>query len=208
MGSLRSSSISSSVDSTKGGETIKGPLFLNRHHQAFENRQKTKWQSQLVHLWILSTETFMKAGLFEEAYKALSEAEELGLGDPGVWYQLGRLSLKAKELLTKGKATEELNRVAMDAFEKALVLDQYHVPSQISKAKMYMMEKEYELADGLFEEITRGFGWDNSEAWFEYGQLLKLMGKPQDAKSCFLFALDLHDTEAVRNLKCFKSFVY
>ncbi|KAG2205636.1 hypothetical protein INT47_007992 [Mucor saturninus] len=212
MGSLRSSSISSSFsNSSKGGTNAmkKGPVFSHlHHHQAFENRQKTKWQSQLVKLWIMSTETFMKAGLFEEAYKALSEAEELGLGDPGVWYQLGRLSLKAKALLKKGKATEELKRVAKDAFEKALVLDQHHVPSQIAKAKMYMVEGEYGLADGLFQEITRGFGWDDAEAWFEYGQLMKMKGQLLDAKSCFLFALDLHDTQAVRNLKSFKTFVY
>lgn len=214
IGSLRSNSVSSRSSSvantTSSKAATKDGLIIStfqQHHQAFENRQKTRWQSLLVTLWLMSTKTFIKAGLLDEANKALGEAEELGLGDPGVWYELGQLNLKARDFIQNDtKAIEEINRVARDAFEKALVLDSKHVPSQVAKAKLFFESQQVDLADGLLEQITHGFGWDSAEAWYEYGKLLQAK-QTHRSKTCFLFALELNDTEPLRNLTIFKRFI-
>ncbi|KAG1056197.1 hypothetical protein G6F42_028822 [Rhizopus arrhizus] len=81
---------------------------FHQHHQAFELRKKTRWHSLLVTLWLMSTKTFMKANLLEEANKALGEAEQLGLGDPNVWWHLGQLSIQVGDMLSQ-KKTQSLD---------------------------------------------------------------------------------------------------
>ncbi|KAF1796055.1 hypothetical protein FB192DRAFT_1315354 [Mucor lusitanicus] len=167
---------------------------FHQHHQAFELRKKTRWHSLLVTLWLMSTKTFMKANLLEEANKALGEAEQLGLGDPNVWWHLGQLSLQV---------IREMTQVATDAFEKALILDPDHVPSQIAKAGILA----FDLSLGLLEQITLGLGWDSSEAWYQYAQAKKQQGDYDRTKACLLYALELHDTEPIRQLSVLPKFI-
>ncbi|KAI9272151.1 hypothetical protein EDC94DRAFT_511574 [Helicostylum pulchrum] len=194
MGSLRSNSVSSRTSKAVTRDGLIVSTF-HQHHQAFEIRQKTRWHGLLVTLWLMSTKTFIKAGLLDEANKALGEAEQLGLGDPGVWYQLGQLSLKA-----------QMNHVAADAFEKALVLDADHVPSQVAKASL-LLDSQQDLADGLLQQITLGLGWDSAEAWYQHAKLHSALGSLGRAKTCYLFALELNDTEPLRNLNILPRFI-
>lgn len=222
MGSLRSHSVSSRSSSIVNTASTKAVTrdglvvsTFHQHHQAYEIRQRIRWQSLLVTLWLMSTKTFIKAGLLEEANKALGEAEQLGLGDPGVWYQLGQLSIKAREVielkkkktLDDVKAIKEMNQVSSDSFEKALILDPEHVPSQVSKAIRLYEANQVELADGLLEQITRGLGWDSAEAWYQHAKLKANEGSLDRAKTCFLFALELNDTEPIRNLNILTRFI-
>ncbi|KAI8062995.1 hypothetical protein BDF21DRAFT_496904 [Thamnidium elegans] len=213
MGSLRSNSVSSRTSKAVTRDGLIVSTF-HQHHQAFEIRQKTRWHGLLVTLWLMSTKTFIKAGLLEEANKALGEAEQLGLGDPGVWYQLGQLSLKARDLIEAKKkksnqdtkAIKEMNHVAADAFEKALVLDADHVPSQVAKASL-LLDSQKDLADGLLQQITLGLGWDSAEAWYQHAKLHSALGSLGRAKTCYLFALELNDTEPLRNLNILPRFI-
>lgn len=220
-GTLRSNSVSSRTSSivmqskvvTKDGLMVS---TFNQHHQAFELRKKTQWHSLLVTLWLMSTKTFIKAGLLEEASKALSEAEQLGLGDPNVWYQLGQFTLEVRQFISLQKKTpisledqkviKEMKQVATDAYEKALVLDPEHVASQVAKAKL-LAESETVLAEGLLEQVTHGLGWDSSEAWVAYASILKQNGQMQRVKSCLLYALDLNETEPIRSLSILPKFI-
>ncbi|EPB84635.1 hypothetical protein HMPREF1544_08578 [Mucor circinelloides 1006PhL] len=217
MGSLRSNSVSSRSSSVLAGRNnvvTKDGLMVStfhQHHQAFELRKKTRWHSLLVTLWLMSTKTFMKANLLEEANKALGEAEQLGLGDPNVWWHLGQLSIQVGDMLSQKKtqslddekAIREMKQVATDSFEKALILDPDHVPSQIAKAGILTSD----LALGLLEQITLGLGWDSSEAWYQYAQVKKEQGDYDRVKSCLLYALELHDTEPIRNLSVLPKFI-
>lgn len=213
MGKLRSNSVSSRSSSAiatpiKAAGTRDGLIVstFHQHHQVYEMRQKIRWHSLLVTLWLMSTKTFIKVGLLEEASKALSEGEQLGLGDPGVWYQLGQLSLRARDLIQEKakptlqdlKAIKEMNQVASDAFEKALTLDPDHIPSQVAKATRFFELKQMELADGVLEQVVQGLGWDSAEAWYQYAKLKATRGELDRAKSCFLYALELNDTEPIR----------
>ncbi len=222
MGSLRSNSVSSrssSVVNTASSKAVTRDGLIvstfHQHHQAYEIRQRIRWQSLLVTLWLMSTKTFIKAGLLDEANKALGEAEQLGLGDPGVWYQLGQLSIKARESieakkkksLEDVKAIKEMNQVSSDSFEKALILDPEHIPSQVSKATRLFESDQVELADGLLEQITLGLGWDSAEAWYQHAKLKANQGFLDRAKTCFLFALELNDTEPLRNLNILTRFI-
>ncbi|GAA5795787.1 hypothetical protein HPULCUR_001149 [Helicostylum pulchrum] len=213
MGSLRSNSVSSRTSKAVTRDGLIVSTF-HQHHQAFEIRQKTRWHGLLVTLWLMSTKTFIKAGLLDEANKALGEAEQLGLGDPGVWYQLGQLSLKARDLIEAkqkksnqdSRAIKEMNHVAADAFEKALVLDADHVPSQVAKASL-LLDSQQDLADGLLQQITLGLGWDSAEAWYQHAKLHSALGSLDRAKTCYLFALELNDTEPLRNLNILPRFI-
>jgi tetratricopeptide (TPR) repeat protein len=222
MGSIRSNSVSSrslSVINTATSKAVTRDGLIvstfHQHHQAFEIRQKTRWHSLLVTLWLMSTKTFIKAGLLEEANKALGEAEQLGLGDPGVWYELGQLNLRARDLIQEKKkpnledikAIKEMNQVASDAFEKALILDPDHIPSQVAKATRLFESNQVELAEGLLEQVTFGLGWDSAEAWYQHAKLKATTGELDRAKRCFLFALELNDTEPIRNLDILNRFV-
>lgn len=214
MGSLRRNSVSSKTSNSVTRDGLIVSTF-QQHHQAFEIRQKTRWHSLLVTLWLMSTKTYIKAGLLDEANKALGEAEQLGLGDPGVWHQLGQLSLKARDLIQGKKkkskedmkAIKEMKQVASDAFEKALILDMDHIPSQVAKAKLLFEYEQQDLAEGLLERITLGLGWDSSEAWYQHGLLHYKFGRVDRAKTCFLFALELNDTEPLQTLNILRSFV-
>jgi tetratricopeptide (TPR) repeat protein len=217
MGSLRSNSVSSKSSSVLPGHNkavTKDGLIVStfhQHHQVFQLRKKTRWHSLLVTLWLMSAKTFMKANLLEEANKALGEAEQLGLGDPNVWWHLGQLSIQVSEMISQKKilslddekAIREMKQVATDSFEKALILDPDHVPSQIAKASILTCD----LALGLLEQITLGLGWDSSEAWYQYAQVKKEQGDYNRVKSCLLYALELHDTEPLRNLSVLPKFI-
>lgn len=218
MGSLRSNSVSSRSSSVllagRSNVVTKDGLMVStchQHHQAFELRKRTRWHSLLVTLWLMSTKTFMRANLLEEANKALGEAEQLGLGDPHVWWHLGQLSLQVGAMISQkktlgaddDKAVREMKQVATDAFEKALLLDPDHVPSQIAKAGILTSD----LALGLLEQITLGLGWDSSEAWFQLAQAKQLQGDYGRVKACLLYALELHDTEPIRQLSVLPKFI-
>ncbi|KAI8641372.1 hypothetical protein BD408DRAFT_483450 [Parasitella parasitica] len=206
IGSLRSNSVSSRSSSVVSGHDNKGLTVssFHQHHQAFELRKIARWHSLLVTLWLMSTKTLMNANFLEEANKALSEAEQIGLGDPNVWWHLGQLSMQVgatisrKQTLTQDdkKAIREMKQVAKDSFEKALILDPEHVPSQVAKAGILGSD----LAQGLLEQITLGLGWDSAEAWYLYAQINREHGDYDQAKSCLLYALELHETQPLRSL--------
>jgi tetratricopeptide (TPR) repeat protein len=214
-GSLRSNSISgrsSSVVATRDGLVIS---TFQQHQQAFELRKKTRWQSLLVTLWLMSAQTFLRAGRLDEVNKAIGEAEQLGLGDPGVWHQLGQLSLKVQEFIKQKKTItpsdlkviKEMSHVSIDAFEKALTLDPEHIPSQVAKATRLIELDEWELAEGLLEEITLGLGWDSAQAWYQQAQVMQHYQDLEQTKACLLYSLELFDTEPIRSFSVLPRFI-
>lgn len=217
MGQLQATSVHASSPLFNHRIVTRDGLMIStfhQHHQAFETRKKTRWYSLLVTLWLMATKTYMKAGWLQEANKALSEAEHAGLGDPNVWYQLGQLSLQVRILLKDQQCTTqdgamipEMKQVAWDAFEKALILDPDHIPSQVAKATLCLEDQEVDLADGLLETAVLGLGWDSSEAWYALAQVKKHQGRWDRVKTCLLYALELTDTRPVRDLAILPKFI-
>lgn len=122
----------------------------------FIRTMRERWQKLLVQLWLMTASTFIRAGRLDEAGKAVSEAEQLGLVDSDVWQHIGRI---ASQRHTTDPET------ALEAYHKALTLDPEHLGTHIDLASLYMSLNEWEVAQGLLERATKARGWDCAEAW-------------------------------------------
>jgi tetratricopeptide (TPR) repeat protein len=117
--------------------------------------RKDRWQKLLIQLWIMTSQTYARADRYDEAFEALSETDELASNDADVWTQLAFLVYHHK----KDEAS------AIDALKKALSIDPEHVKAHVLLATIYHSMDEIELAEGLLERVTKGQGWDQTEAW-------------------------------------------
>ncbi|KAI7906711.1 uncharacterized protein BX663DRAFT_548869 [Cokeromyces recurvatus] len=186
-----------------------------QHSPGTEIRRRARWRHLLATLWLMSARTFIRVGLLEEANKALGEAEEVALDDPNVWYQLGQLNLQVYDIFAKEDLSasskritdrrchhhhhhqsmmQEVKQIALDAFEKALMLDPNHVPSQVVQARQ---QWSLAIADLMMEQLTARLGWNSSEAWYQYAQIKKQQGQFEEMKSFLLFALELTENEPI-----------
>lgn len=109
----------------------------------------------LCNLWLLSADCFLKLGRYDEALKAIEEAESIDCASNArVWSTLGRLYFQQGNIVR-----------AITAFQKGLVCDAHDVDCRLWLAKAYMEQKLYEVAEGLLDAVTKGNGWDSAEAW-------------------------------------------
>ncbi|KAI8059218.1 hypothetical protein BC940DRAFT_324010 [Gongronella butleri] len=175
----------------------------------FLHYQRDRWNSLLVKIWLFATDMFTLAGQFEEANKALIETEMLAPGVADVWGQMGQLCVQAMGKLATSpengkyvwtKAQWRLREMAMEAFRKALTLDEEHVDSHIALAEQLTHVKEWELAEGHLDRVTRAHGWDHAQAWCALGQIYQQQQQLERAKQCFFYALDLNDTNPIQPL--------
>lgn len=133
-------------------------LTASAAKNAYFIRRQEQWQCILVKIWIMTSATFARAQRFEEAYKAIAEADQLTRGlDADVWNQIGTIAV----LNTKKGAHDR----SLDAFKRALTINPHHVAAHISLASMYIKLEQYELAEQLMEKTTKGLGWNQTEAW-------------------------------------------
>ncbi|KAF7732343.1 hypothetical protein EC973_005239 [Apophysomyces ossiformis] len=194
----------SSMRSNSFTTTTTLPILPIFKECAFMKAERLRWHRLLVQLWAMCTSSYVKAGRLEEASKAILEAEQLGPDDAEVWHTLGVLCLKADEV----DPHPELQKVALEAFNKALTMDSYHVETHLHMAKIYMTLDHWELAEGLLERITRSSGWDCSEAWYYLGKIHQRVGRLEQAKESFLYALELSETTpAIQSFPVFPRFV-
>jgi cytochrome c-type biogenesis protein CcmH/NrfG len=103
----------------------------------------------------MTSQTYARADRYDEAFEALSETDELASNDADVWTQLAFLVYHHKKDETS----------AIDALKKALSIDPEHVKAHVLLATIYHDMDEIELAEGLLERVTKGQGWDQTEAW-------------------------------------------
>lgn len=114
-----------------------------------------QWGKVLVDIWTMFGATCVQSQRYEEAWKALNEADQLTHGQNGtVWYYIGRL---LKEQHARDRA--------LDAFKRGLTIDPQHVLIHIALASLYLDMNQYELAEQLLESTTKGLGWNQAEAW-------------------------------------------
>lgn len=120
--------------------------------------RQERWQMILVQIWIMVSATYTRAQRYDEAFKAISEADQLTSGNNAdVWHRIGLIALKQK-------GANYLDR-ALDAFKRALSIDPEHVATHTSLASVYLDIKQVELAEQLLEKSTKGLGWNQTEAW-------------------------------------------
>ncbi|KAI8987068.1 hypothetical protein BDB01DRAFT_593512 [Pilobolus umbonatus] len=168
-------------------------------------KRQGQWQAILIQLWIRVSQSYSKSHRFEEAYKAIQEADQLSVGlNADVWAQTGSIILEdgRKKVDDNDKQTR-----AIDAFKKALSIDPNHVGAHISLASIYIYLKEIELAEQLLERITKGAGWNQVEAWYLLGTVYRTQGNMEDAKNCLLFALQWSDITPIESFECLPRFV-
>jgi cytochrome c-type biogenesis protein CcmH/NrfG len=109
----------------------------------------------LCDLWLLSAEAFLRAGKYDEALKAVSEAENIDwTTHAGVWCLLGRIRLAKND-----------PKKAIKAFEKGLVTQPNNVNCRVYLAATFIEQGQLEVAEGILEAVTHGNGWDCASAW-------------------------------------------
>ncbi|KAI9307106.1 hypothetical protein BJ944DRAFT_198193 [Cunninghamella echinulata] len=215
----------SSLNSRRGSDAV--TLFNYNassvdKENGFGQKQRERWNSLVVKLWIMCTSSFIKSDRLDEAVHAITEAEEIGLTDADVWHQLGLLCLRAYELNNKTNASkwnkddqeyknnEELYDTALDAFKKALAIQPNHVPTHVDMAKAWIEHKEtpqWELAEALLDNTTKSLGWDNEEAWYLLALAHRHRKSLERSKECLLYALQLSETKPLRSFKILPRFV-
>ncbi|KAI9258783.1 hypothetical protein BDA99DRAFT_514132 [Phascolomyces articulosus] len=194
LASMRSNSFSGSTLSLASNtSTAVSTTTQNASNNAsaFVRNQRERWHQLLVKLWLMSTNTFIKSGRFEEASKAIVEAEQLGLMDAVVWHQLGQLCIQTYK--KEEPDNKELLEIGLDAYKKALMLEPDHIQTHVDLASAYMDMNEWELAEGLLERATKGSGWDRPQAWYLLGMVYKQQETFEQAKSCLLYAVELNE---------------
>ncbi|KAI7899995.1 uncharacterized protein BX663DRAFT_488743 [Cokeromyces recurvatus] len=173
----KSSSLSSqiSLDVQKNKATFK---------HGYDRQHESRWRSILVRIWIMVCNSYQNLQQFEEAFKAIEEAEQLTYGhDADVWHQVGLL--------------KNDDKMALEAFKKALSIDPNHIATHISLASLYLSMKEFDLAEDLLQNVTHGLGWNQPKAWYLLSQVYKEQEHIQDAKNCLLYAIKLSDIQPI-----------
>lgn len=142
----------------------------NLEKNAYFLERQSRWQDILVSIWIMTSATYARSQRFEDAYKAIAEADQLTYGlNADVWNQIGLI------IVLEGNASSSNNKKksalgdyqerAIEAFKRALSIDPEHVPTHISLSSLYMSIEQFELAEQLLERATKGLGWNKTEAW-------------------------------------------
>lgn len=102
-----------------------------------------------------SAGTFLRQGRFDEALKAVEEAEKVNwTTEPNVWCLLGRVRLG------QGRREE-----AIEAFQKGLVADPTNTDCRLWLSKTFMDMEDWVISLGTLTVLTQGKGWNNAEAW-------------------------------------------
>ncbi|KAI8971935.1 hypothetical protein BDF20DRAFT_709137 [Mycotypha africana] len=142
----------------------------------------------LCDLWLLSAEIYLRANRIDEAFKAVSEAENVdSTTHPGVWCLLGRIRF------AQGKRDK-----AIVAFQKGLFIRPNDVDCRIWLAKTYMDKGDLEVAEGLLQAATRENGWDNAAAWYYLGEIYKKTDRLSRTKDCLFYALELESRSPIQ----------
>ncbi|KAG0189345.1 hypothetical protein DFQ28_003546 [Apophysomyces sp. BC1034] len=189
------SMLSQSMSSMRSNSftTTSFPLPSVFKENAFMRNHRQRWRQLLIKLWTMCTCSYIRAGRLEEASKAILEAEQLGPDDANVWYVLGILCLKADEV----DPHPDLQTVALEAFNKALVTEPDHVESHVNMAKIYIRLGDWDLAEGMLDRTTKGSGWNHAEAWYYLGLAHQHVGRFEQAKQSLAYALELSETTPV-----------
>ncbi|KAI8083457.1 hypothetical protein BDF21DRAFT_416009 [Thamnidium elegans] len=186
--SLVSATTTTTTTTTTTPNTIENDYFKER---------QIRWHNILVDIWIMTSATYARAHRFEEAHKAIIEADELTLGvNADVWHQVGKNCL-----------LEGLGDRAVEAYKRALSIDPEHISTHISLSSVYLSMDQVELAEQLLQRSTRGLGWNQTEAWFLLSKVYQDQGNLLDAKKCLLFALKLSDTSPIVSVSSLPRFV-
>lgn len=131
---------------------------------AYFARREKQWQWILIKIWTMASATYTRAQRFDEAFKAIAEADQLAHGlDADVWHQIGTIAATASTSSSK-KGVQQPDR-ALDAFKRALSIDPHHVAAHTALASVYVGLDQFELAEQLLEKTTKGLGWNQTEAW-------------------------------------------
>jgi tetratricopeptide (TPR) repeat protein len=90
--------------------------------------------------------------------------------------------------------------VALECLEKASCLSLDHVPALVHTSKLLIQQGEQYLgaAEGYLDVLTQTNGWDVPEAWVALADVYATTQRPERAKECLLYALQLEETRPIR----------
>ena len=93
-------------------------------------------------------------------------------------------------------ATPQANSIALGGSKS-----KYSSAAEASLSKNAQDLSSVSLAEGLLNNVTKGTGWDVSEAWLFLGQAVQKSRRTQRARECLEYALALENTKPIRPLE-------
>lgn len=153
---------------------------------------RTNTESRILSgLWLQSAATYRRWGKAEQCLVSIQEAEIIDPENPDVWVQLG--------LLHRSTSPHSPN-LAITALTKSILLRPDYPPSVVSLSKIYLITGQVELAHNMLSQLTQegGGGWDVPEAWYYLGKACQEQQRPERARECFLYAMELEKTRPCR----------
>ncbi|KAI8089965.1 uncharacterized protein BX664DRAFT_386363 [Halteromyces radiatus] len=222
-GGLATPSIHDSINTNHSPPPMIPSLFIPQQHHVMSTRAYLRHQRHhlvLCELWLVSAEWFVAQGQWEEASKAISEAEQVCPGHPDVWSLLGQISrMKQDSIIDHHKDDDDddgepddikerfQTTMARYYFEKGVSIDSSHMDCQIGLAKLYMEQQQTCLAEGILISLTKSVGWHSAEAWYLLGQVYQQTDRQLESKNCLLYALDLEASQPIQPFHVLPRFV-
>jgi tetratricopeptide (TPR) repeat protein len=135
------------------------------------NQQK---HIRLCELWLMAAEWYFALSEWDEALKAISEAEAVCPSHHDICYLLAKINHNKTKCTTimdgvidqkqqQQHGTELASTIQF--LEKGLLIRPGHVGCQLELAKLYMEQQDLCLAEEILISMTQRFGWDCAEAW-------------------------------------------
>ncbi|EEB05139.1 cargo-transporter Ypp1 [Schizosaccharomyces japonicus yFS275] len=168
--------------------------FIEKDIRVREAELVVRYNQQL---WILAASVFRKLKQWDQLLSALKQARELDPDYSAIYHS------HALAFIDQHKYSEALEQLELAAL---LEPDEPYLCTTLAYT-LIQLEEPYQpaarnRADGLLDRVTRGRGWNIPEAWFLLAQIHHTLGDEKFTASAFSYAIELTDSEPVRNLSC------
>nr|CDI56249.1 tetratricopeptide repeat containing protein [Melanopsichium pennsylvanicum 4] len=160
-------------------------------------QEAERLQPGLSEVWVQLSLYFSANGSNRLGVDSLYKALACTGSDVAASVHLARLFLADPEL--KPKSNEQANTIVEEESKEGGG-KKFESAAEASLSAKAQDLSSVSLAEGLLTTVTKGYGWDVSEAWLFLGQAVQRSHRSQRARECLEYALQLESTKPIRSL--------